>query len=261
MLGGYAGGQAEYVRVPFADVGPFKVPDSLTDEQVLFLTDIFPTGYQAAENCDIEEGDVVAVWGCGPVGLFAQISAKMLGARVIGIDRFPERLRMAREFADSETLDYSEVDVFDALKEMTAGRGPDACIDAVGMESHGFGVAGKLDKFQQAVKLETGRPTALREAIQACGKGGTVSIPGVFGGVVNQFNLGAAFGKGLTFKMGQTHVHRYLPRLLKHIENGDLDPSFIITHRVPLHRAPEMYETFRDKQDDCIKVVLDPAMA
>ena len=261
MLGGYAGGQAEYVRVPFADVGPFKVPDSLTDEQVLFLTDIFPTGYQAAENCDIEEGDVVAVWGCGPVGLFAQISAKMLGARVIGIDRFPERLRMAREFAGSETLDYGEVDVFDALKEMTAGRGPDACIDAVGMESHGFGVAGKLDKFQQAVKLETGRPTALREAIQACGKGGTVSIPGVFGGVVNQFNLGAAFGKGLTFKMGQTHVHRYLPRLLKHIENGDLDPSFIITHRVPLHRAPEMYETFRDKQDDCIKVVLDPAMA
>ncbi len=261
MLGGYAGGQAEYVRVPYADVGPFKVPDSLTDEQVLFLTDIFPTGYQAAEYCNIKEGDVVAVWGCGPVGLFAQISAKMMGARVIGIDRFTERLDMARRFADSEVLDYSQVDVFDALKEMTAGRGPNACIDAVGMESHGFGILGKADKVQQALRLETDRPTALREAIQACSKGGTVSIPGVYAGIVNQFNLGAAFGKGLTFKMGQTHVQRYLPRLLEYIEKGELDPSFIITHRVPLSRAPEMYKTFRDKQDDCIKVVLDPAMA
>ncbi len=261
MLGGYAGGQAEYVRVPYADFGPYKIPDGLTDEQVLFLTDIFPTGYQAAENCNIQEGDVVAVWGCGPVGLFAQISARLLGARVIGIDRFPERLRMAREFAGSEVLDYSEADVFDELKEMTGGRGPDACIDAVGMEAHGFGFLGKADKVQQAVKLETDRPTALREAIQACGKGGTVSIPGVYAGIVNQFNLGAAFGKGLTFKMGQTHVHGYLPRLLAHIEKGDLDPSFIITHRVPIEKAPEMYQTFRDKQDDCIKVVLDPALS
>ncbi len=261
MLGGYAGGQAQYVRVPYADVGPFKVPDSLTDEQVLFLTDIFPTGYQAADNCGIREGDVVAVWGCGPVGLFTQISARMMGARVIGIDRFPERLAMAQRFAGSETLDYSQVDVFEALKEMTGGRGPEACVDAVGMESHGFGVLGALDKVQQAARLETGRPTALREAIQACGKGGTVSIPGVFGGIVNQFNLGAAFGKGLTFKMGQTHVHPYLPALLAHIERGDLDPSFIITHRVPLEKAPEMYQTFRDKKDDCIKVVLDPGTA
>ena len=261
MMGGYAGGQAQYARVPFADVGPFKVPESLSDEQVLFLTDIFPTGYQAAENCGIKEGDVVAVWGCGPVGLFAQISARMMGARVIAIDRFPERLRMAREFAGSETLDYSDVDVFDVLKQMTAGRGPEACIDAVGMEAHGFGFFGAYDRVKQAVRLESDRPTALREAIQACGKGGTVSVPGVYGGLIDKFNIGAAFGKGLTFKMGQTHVQRYLPRLLGHIENGDLDPSFIITHRVPLERAPEMYETFRDKEDDCIKVVLDPGTA
>ena len=262
MLGGYAGGQAQYVRVPFADVGPIKIPDSLSDEQVLFLSDIFPTGYQAAENCAIEEGDVVAVWGCGPVGLFAQISAKMLGAsRVIGIDRVPERLRKAEAFAGSETLDYEDGSVMERLKEMTAGRGPDACIDAVGMEAHGTGILGALDKVEQTLRLETDRPTALREAIQACGKGGTVSIPGVYGGVLNHVNLGAAFGKGLTFKMGQTHMHRYLEPLLKHIENGDLDPSFIITHRVPLERAPEMYETFRDKEDDCIKVVLDPGTA
>ncbi len=261
LLGGYAGGQAQYARVPYADVGPFKVPDSLTDEQVLFLTDVFPTGYQAAEYCDVEEGDVVAVWGCGPVGLFAQISAAMMGARVIGIDRVPERLRMAREFAGSETLDYGEVDVFDVLKQMTGGRGPDACIDAVGMEAHGFGVAGAYDKVKQTLRLESDRPTALREAIQACGKGGTVSIPGVYGGVIDKLNIGAAFNKGLTLRMGQTHVHRYLPNLLQHIESGDLDPSFIITHRVPLDEAPAMYRTFRDKEDGCIKVVLDPGTA
>jgi threonine dehydrogenase-like Zn-dependent dehydrogenase len=261
MLGGYAGGQAEYVRVPFADVGPIQVPESLTDEQVLFLSDIFPTGYQAAEVCGIEEGDVVAVWGCGPVGLFAQISARTMGARVIGIDRFPERLRKAETFAGSETLNYEDESVFERLKEMTAGRGPDACIDAVGMEAHGAGVLGTLDKVEQTVRLQTGRPTALREAIQSCGKGGTVSIPGVYGGVLNHINLGAAFGKGLTFKMGQTHVHRYLQPLLQHIEDGTLDPSFIITHRAPLEQAPEMYKTFRDKEDDCIKVVLEPGTA
>ena len=261
MLGGFSGGQAEYVRVPYADVGPFKVPDSLSDEQVLFLTDIYPTGYQAADNCDIQEGDVVAVWGCGPVGLFAQISAQMMGARVVAIDRFPERLEMARQFVDGvETLDYSKVDVLDALKTLTGGRGPDACIDAVGLEAHSMGVLGVAEKAQQTLKLETDRGQVIREAIQACGKGGIVSIPGVYGGIVNQFNLGAAFGKGLQFRMGQTHVHRYLPDLLGHIEAGRLDPSYIITHRVPLERAPEMYDTFRDKEDACVKVVLDPAL-
>ena len=258
MLGGYAGGQAEYARVPYADVGLFKVPDGLTDEQVLFLTDIFPTGYQAAENCDIEEGDVVAVWGCGPVGQFAIRSANLLGAeRVIAIDRFPERLEMAASDAGAEPLNYEEVNVVDALRQTTGGRGPDAVIDAVGMEAHGFGVTGLYDKAKQTVQLETDRPTALREAIQACGKGGTVSIPGVYGGVVDKLNLGAAFGKGLTLRMGQTHVHRYLPRLLRHIQEGDLDPSYIITHRMPLGDAPRGYSIFRDKKEDCIKVVLE----
>lgn len=261
LMGGYAGGQAEYVRVPFADTDAFKVPEGLADEQVLFLTDIFPTGYQAAEYCDIEDGDVVAVWGCGPVGLFALASARMLGARVIGIDRVEERLRMAREFGGAETLNYEEVDVIDALKEMTGGRGPDAVIDAVGMEAHGHGLVGAYDRVKHALRLETDRPTALREAIQACGKGGVVSIPGVYGGVVDKLNLGAAFNKGLTFKMGQTHVHRYVPRLLEHVRNGDLDPSFIITHRLPLGQGPEAYRTFREKQDGCIKVVLEPGTA
>ena len=258
MMGGYAGGQAEYVRVPYADVGPYKVPEGLTDDQVLFLTDIFPTGYMAAENCGIKPDDVVAVWGCGPVGLFAQISAKMMGARVIAIDRFPERLAMAEQFAGSETLNYEEVAVLDVLREMTAGRGPDHVIEAVGMEAHGLGLVNAYDQVKQTLRMETDRAYALRQAIQACGKGGTVSVPGVYGGVVDKFNIGAAFGKGLTFKMGQTHVHRYLPRLMKHIEDGDLDPSFIITHRAPLEKAPELYKTFRDKQDGCIKVVLDP---
>ena len=258
MMGGYAGGQAEYARVPYADVGPFKVPDSLTDDQVLFLTDIFPTGYMAAENCGIKEGDVVAVWGCGPVGLFAQISAKMMGARVIAIDRFQERLDMAERFAGSEVLNYEEVAVLDVLREMTAGRGPDHVIEAVGMEAHGLGFVNAYDQVKQTLRLETDRAYALRQAIQACGKGGTVSIPGVYGGAIDKFNIGAAFGKGLTFKMGQTHVHKYLPRLLKHIEDGDLDPSFIITHRAPLSDAPALYKTFRDKQEGCIKVVLDP---
>ncbi len=262
MMGGYAGGQAEYARVPFADVGPFKVPDGLDDEQVLFLTDIFPTGFQAAESCQIEPGATVAVWGCGPVGLMAMKSAWLLGAgRVIGIDRFPERLEMAARFAQAETLHYGDDEVFARLKEMTAGRGPEAVIDAVGMEAHGYGLDGAYDKAKQLLRLHTDRPTALREAIQACGKGGTVSIPGVYGGVVDKLNLGAAFGKGLTFKMGQTHVHRYLPRLMEYIRNGDVDPGFIITHRAPLEDGPELYQTFRKKQDGCVKVVLQPATA
>ena len=259
MLGGYAGGQAEYVRVPFADVGPMKVPEELSDEQVLFLTDILPTGYQAAENCAIQPGDVVAVWGCGPVGLFAIISAYMLGAsRVIGIDRIPVRLNMAVDNAGAEVLNYGEVDVFAALREMTGGRGPDACIDAVGMEAHGFGIAGMYDKTKQTLRLETDRPTALRQVIQACGKGGVVSIPGVYGGVVDKLNLGAAFGKGLTFRMGQTNVRKYLPMLLQRIVDGEIDTTFLITHRLPLEEGPAAFETFKNKEDGCVKVVLTP---
>lgn len=259
MLGGYAGGQAEYARVPFADVGLFKIPEGLTDDQVLFLTDIFPTGYMAAENCDIKPGDTVAIWGCGPVGQFAIRSAYMLGAdRVIAIDRVPERLQMAKEQGKAEILNYEEVDVGEALKEMTGGRGPDACMDAVGMEAHGTGLAGFYDEAKQALRLETDRPTALRQVIVACRKGGTVSIPGVYGGFVDKMPMGAAMNKGLTMKMGQTHVHRYLKPLLEHIQNGDIDPSFVITHRMKLEDAPQGYETFKHKKDNCIKVVLKP---
>lgn len=259
MMGGYAGGQAEYARVPFADVGPLKIPDGLSDEQVLFLTDIFPTGYMAAENCGIKPGDVVAVWGCGPVGQFAIKSAYLLGAeRVIAIDRVPERLQMAREQGKAETLDYTGENVVERLREMTGGRGPDACIDSVGMEAHGFTPDALYDQLKQTLKLETDRPHALREAIQACRKGGTVSIPGVYGGLLDKVPFGAAFGKGLTFKMGQTHVHKYLHPLLELIQNGSIDPSFVITHRMQLEDAPSGYRTFRDKQDGCIKIVLKP---
>lgn len=241
LLGGYAGGQAEYARVPFADVGLFKIPDGLTDEQVLFLTDIFPTGYMAAENCNIKPGDVVAVWGCGPVGQFAIRSAFMLGAeRVIAIDRIPERLQMAKDYGKAEILNYEEMDVGEALKEMTGGRGPDACIDAVGMEAHGTDAMAVYDKVKQAVRLETDRPTALRQAIVACGKGGHLSIPGVYGGFLDKIPMGAAMNKGLTFKMGQTHVHRYVKPLLEHIQKGDIDPSFIITHRLPRPSTPRL---------------------
>jgi len=258
MMGGYAGGQAEYVRVPFADVGPFPVPAELPDEKVLFLTDIFPTGYMAAENADIQPGDTVAVWGCGPVGQFTIRSAFLMGAeQVIAIDRYPERLAMAAA-AGAKTLNYEKADVIDALKELTGGRGPDSCIDAVGLEAHGTGLPGAYDLVKQAVRLETDRPHALREAIQACRKGGTVSIPGVYGGFIDKMPMGAAFGKGLTLKMGQTHVHKYLAPLLGRILAGDIDPSFVITHRLPLSQAPNGYKTFRDKQDGCIKIVLDP---
>jgi threonine dehydrogenase-like Zn-dependent dehydrogenase len=259
LMGGYAGGQAEYARVPFADVGPMKVPNHLADEQVLFLTDIFPTGYMAAENANIQPGHIVAVWGCGPVGQFAIQSALMLGAeRVIAIDRFPERLKMARDHG-AETINYSEQDdVVGVLKQMTGGRGPDACIEAVGMESHADGITGLYDRVKQTMRLETDRPHALREAIQACRKGGTVSIPGVYGWLVDKVPFGTAFNKGLTFRMGQTHVQRYLRPLLERVERGEIDPSFVITHRLPLDEAPQAYKMFRDKQDNCIKVVLKP---
>jgi threonine dehydrogenase-like Zn-dependent dehydrogenase len=258
MYGGYAGGQAQFVRVPFADVGPMKVPDHLTDEQVLFLTDIFPTGYMAAEACGIQPDDTVAVWGCGPVGQFAIRSALMLGARrVIAIDTVPERLRMATE-AGAETLDSLNDDVFERLKDMTGGMGPDACIDAVGLEAHGASIDYYYDRAKTATFLATDRASALRQAIHSCRKGGTVSIPGVYGGFIDKVPVGAAFAKGLTLRMGQTHVHRYLRPLLERIEHGDIDPSFVVTHRVSLDEAPEMYRTFRDKRDGCIKVVLKP---
>jgi len=260
MYGGYPGGQAEYARVPFADVGPIKVPDSLSDDQVLFLSDIFPTGYMAAENCDITPGDTVAVWGCGPVGQFAIKSAYLLGAkRVIAIDRFPERLAMAADEGEAETINYSEVDVVDELRART-GQGPDACIDAVGLESHGTTLDAWYDMAKVSMHLATDRPHALREAIKACRKGGTLSIPGVYGGFLDKFPLGTAFAKGLTLKMGQTHVHKYLRTLLERIERGEIDPSFVITHRVTLEDAPEMYRTFREKQDQCIKVVMKPEL-
>lgn len=259
LFGGYAGGQAEYARVPFADVGLFKIPDGLADEQVLFLTDIFPTGYMAAENCQIEPGDTVAIWGCGPVGQFAIKSAYLLGAdRVIAIDRIPERLQMAKEQGKAEIINYEQVDAGEALNEMTGGRGPDACLDAVGMEAHGTGLDAFYDKVKQTVRLETDRPTALRQIIVACRKGGKVSLAGVYGGFVDKIPLGAAFNKGLSFKMGQTHVHRYLKPLLEHIQNGKIDPSFVITHKMKLEDAPKGYEIFKNKKDNCIKVVLKP---
>lgn len=258
LYGGFAGGQAEYVRVPFADFGAMKIPDEVTDEQALFLTDIFPTGYMAAENCGIKSGDTIAVWGCGPVGQFAIRSAFLLGAeRVIALDRFPERLAMAAA-GGAETLDYENKDVVEILKDITGGRGPDACIDAVGMEAHGDDMLSKYEHIKHKTGLATDRPVALRQAIQACRKGGTVSIPGVYGGFIDKMPMGIAFTKGLTFKMGQTHVHRYMRPLLNHIIKGDIDPSFVITHRMSLSDAPEGYRTFRDKQDECIKIVLKP---
>jgi len=259
MLGGYAGGQAEYVRVPFADVGPLKIPPGLSDEQVLFLGDIYPTGYMAAENCSIQPGDTVAVWGCGPVGQFAIKSAAMLGAeRVIGIDRVPERLRMARERSGAEVLNYEEVDIYEALKDMTAGRGPDACIDAVGMEAHAPGVVGAYDAVKQTMMLESDRPHALRQAIMACRNGGTVSVAGVYGGFIDKVPFGSFMNRSLTLKTGQTHVHRYLRPLLERIEKNEIDPSFVITHRMRLDEAPDGFEIFKHKEDECIKVVLRP---
>ncbi|MDB5773307.1 MAG: fdm 4 [Burkholderia sp.] len=262
MFGGYAGGQAQYLRVPFADVGPVKVPDGIPDEQVLFLSDIFPTGYMAAENAEIEPGDTVAIWGCGPVAQFAIQSAWMLGAgRVIAIDRVPERLQMAERCGKAETINFSEIDgsVYDKLMEMTNGRGPDRCIDAVGAEAHGTGSADALlDRAKMAVYLATDRPHALREAMMAVRKGGTISVPGVYVGLLDKIPFSAVMNKGVTIKTGQTHVPRYYERLLKKIVGGEIDPSFVITHRRPLADGPGLYKTFRDKEDGCIKVVLSP---
>jgi threonine dehydrogenase-like Zn-dependent dehydrogenase len=258
MMGGYAGGQAEYLRVPYADVGPIEIDSDLSDEQVLMLSDVFPTGYMAAENADIEENDTVAVWGCGPVGQFAIQSAWMLGAdQVVAIDRVPERLEMAREHGDAETIDYEDEDVYDRLMEMTGGRGPDRCIDAVGTEAHGTGLTGVSDRVRQRAKLEDDRTYALREAIKCCRKGGTLSVPGVYLGRAN-LPFGSVMNKALTVKTGQTHVQRYLDPLLEKIEAGEIDPSFVVTHRVSLDDGPEMYETFNEKEDDCIKVVMTP---
>ncbi|MDQ6651807.1 MAG: glutathione-dependent formaldehyde dehydrogenase [Acidobacteriota bacterium] len=259
LLGGYAGGQAEFVRVPFADVGPAKIPEGLTDEQVLFLSDIFPTGYMAAENCNIQRGDTVAVWGCGPVGQFAIKSAYLLGAeRVIAIDNTPERLRMAAEYGKAETLNFDDADIHEKLKEMTGGLGPDSCIDAVGLEAHGGTLDAIYDRAKAALMLATDRPHALRQAIHACRKGGTVSVPGVYGAFLDKFPFGAAFAKGLTFKMGQTHVHKYIEPLLEEIQLGAIDPSFVITHRLNLDDAAEGYEIFKNKENECIKIVLKP---
>ncbi len=259
MLGGYAGGQAQYARVPYADVGPIKIPDNLTDEQVLFLSDIFPTGYMGAENCQIQPGDTVAIWGCGPVGQFAIRSAFMFGAgRVIAIDRVPERLELAKK-GGAETLNYDEVDsIQDALRDMTGNEGPDSCMDAVGMEASGHGAFAVYDKVKQSLRLSFDRPTALREAILACRKGGTVSVPGVYGGFIDKVPMGAYVNKGLTMKTGQTHMMRYMAPLLDRISKGEIDPSFVISHTLPLDQAPHGYKIFRDKQDHCTKVVLKP---
>ena len=259
LYGGYPGGQAEYVRVPFADVGPIVVPDALSDEQVLFLSDILPTAFMAVEQCQIRPGDTVAVWGCGPVGQLTISCAYLLGAeRVIAIDRVQARLRLAASHGRAEVLDYEQVDVLEALRAMTGGEGPDACIDAVGLEAHGTSMDAWYDRARTSVRLATDRLHALRQAIAACRKGGTVSIPGVYGGWLDKFPLGAAFAKGLTLKMGQTHVHRYLPTLLARTELGDIDAAYIVSHRATLEDAPRMYELFQRKHEECIKVVLRP---
>jgi threonine dehydrogenase-like Zn-dependent dehydrogenase len=261
MFGGYAGGQAEYVRVPMADVGAFKVPASVPDEQALFLTDIFPTGYMAAENCQIQPGDTVAVWGAGPVGQFAIKSCFLLGAeRVVAIDRLDDRLMLAAASSGAETLNFEDVDVYEALRDMTGGRGPDACIEAVGMEAHGMGLMGMYDKVKQSVRLENDRPHALREMIRCCRKGGSLSVAGVYSGFIDRVPMGAVMNKGLTIRTGQTHVHRYVPTLLKHITEGRVDPSFVVTHHMSLDDGPEAYDMFSHKRDACIKIMLKPGM-
>ncbi|MGR6319326.1 zinc-dependent alcohol dehydrogenase [Micromonospora soli] len=260
LMGGYAGGQAQYVRVPFADVGALKIEDDLPDEKVLFLSDVLPTGYMAAEMCDIKPGDIVAIWGAGPVGQFAAVSAYLLGAeRVIVIDRFPYRLQMARTKAGAETINYEETDVMDALRDMTAGRGPDACIDAVGMEGHHPSAAlHAYDRAKQAMKVETDRPHALREAVLSCRNGGTISAIGAYGGFIDKFPMGSFMNRSLTMRSGQAHVQRYMRPLLERIRKGEIDPSFIITHTMQLEDAPRGYDIFKNKQEDCVKVVLKP---
>lgn len=259
LLGGYAGGQAEYLRVPFADVGPIKVPNGLSDEQVLFLSDIFPTGYMAADFCNIQEGDTIAIWGCGPVGQMAIKSAFMLGAgRVIAIDTVPERKELAAQ-SGAVVLDFKDEDIYDRIMELTNGRGADACIDAVGSEAHGSGSFDSvIDRVKTATFMGTDRPHVLRQAIHCCRNFGVVSIVGVYGGFLDKIPMGSAINRGLTFRMAQTPVQHYLPILMERIQNGDIDPSFIITHRASLEEGPELYKTFRDKQDGCVKVVLKP---
>jgi len=264
LLGGYPGGQAEYLRVPHADVGPIKVPEGLADEQVLFLSDIFPTGWMAAENAEIEDGDTVAIWGCGPVGQFAIQSAWMMGAgQVIAIDMVPERLEMAKTHGKAEVIDTSTQNVYDTLQEMTGGRGPDRVIDAVGTEAHATGglmegAINAYDTVKQKLKLEQDRPQVFREAVKCVRKGGTVSVPGVYIGFADKIPMGTIMNKGLTIKSGQTHMQRYMKPLLQKVVDGEIDPSFVITHTAPLEKAPELYKTFRDKEDGCIKVVLKP---
>lgn len=258
LTGGFAGGQAEYVRVPFADVGTVKIENGLSDEQVLFLSDIFPTGYMAAEQCNIHPGDTVAIWGCGPVGQFAIRSCFLLGAeRVIAIDRFAERLRMAWD-GGADTINYEETDVYDMLMQLTGGRGPDSCMDAVGLEAHMPGPLYYYDRFKQALMLESDRPIALRQAIMACRNGGTVSVPGVYGGLIDKFPMGAVMNRSLTIQTGQTHAQRYFKPLLAHIAKGDIDPSFVVTHRMKLSEAPKGFDIFNRKDDGCIKIVMTP---
>jgi threonine dehydrogenase-like Zn-dependent dehydrogenase len=260
LTGGYAGGQAQYARVPFADVGPLKVPGDLPDEKVVFLSDIFPTGYMAAENCRLKGGEVVCVWGCGPVGQFAIRSAFLLGAeQVIAIDSVPERMEMAAD-GGATVIDMRDEYVYERLLDMTAGRGPDACIEAVGNEAHGASLDAYYDQFAVATFMATDKAHALRQCINCCRKGGVVSIVGVFGGITDKFPMGAAMNKGLTFRMGQTHMMRYMQPLLERIQRGEIDPSFVITHQVPLDEAPQAYEAFKHKRDGCIKVVLKPQM-
>ncbi|MFU8871742.1 zinc-dependent alcohol dehydrogenase [Micromonospora sp. SL4-19] len=260
LLGGYAGGQAEYVRVPYADVGALKIDDDLPDEKVLFLSDVLPTGYMAAELCDIKPGDTIAVWGGGPVGQFAAASAYLLGAgSVIVIDRFPYRLRMARDEVGADTINYETTDVLETLRELTAGRGPDACIDAVGMEGHHASAAlNAHDRAKQAVKAESDRPHALREAVLSCRNGGIIAAIGAYGGFIDKFPMGSFMNRSLTMRSGQAHVQRYMRPLLERIRKGEIDPSFVITHTMRLDDTPEGYDIFKNKQDDCVKVVLKP---
>jgi threonine dehydrogenase-like Zn-dependent dehydrogenase len=259
LLGGYAGGQAQYARVPFADVGPLKIENGFSDEQVLFLSDILPTGWMAAEQCGLQPGDTVAVWGCGPVGLFSILAAHVLGAeRVIAIDRWPERLRLASEKAGAIPINYETEDVAEVLADLTGGRGPDACIDAVGMEAHTPSALGTVDRVKQALMVENDRPVVLRQAFRACRNGGTVSIPGVYGGFVDKIPFGSVMNRALTIRTGQTHVHRYMRPLLEKIERGEIDPTFIITHTLALEDAPRGYDMFLNKEDDCVKIILKP---
>ncbi len=258
-FGGYAGSHAEYIRVPFADKGSFKVPEGVKDESVVFCSDAFPTGYMAADMCNIQPGDTVAIWGCGGVGQMAIQSAYLLGAhRVIAIDRFPDRLEKAQRISKAEVLNYEEVDVLEMLKEMTGGRGPDACIDAVGMEAHSDGIDYVYDRVKSAVRMQTDRPTALRQTIMACRKGGTVSIVGVYGGLIDKFPMGAAMNKGFTLRMGQMHAQKYIPQLLNYVANGQVDPSFLLTHKVGLDQGMEGYKMFKEKTDNCMRVVFTP---